>query len=46
VPQSIKTPDTVQTERLGTLRFFDGMPDDATVQKVYDNLDFMRWIRF
>ena len=42
VPKSILTPDTVETERLGTLNFFDGMPDEATVQKVYDNLDFTR----
>ena len=42
VPASILTPDKVETERLGTLKFFDGMPDAATVQKAYDNLDFMR----
>ena len=42
VPKSILTPDTVQTERLGTLKFFDGLPDEATVQKAYDNLDFQR----
>jgi len=42
VPASITTPDVVQTERLGTLRFFDGMPDEETVRKVYDNLDFSR----
>src|SRR5215468_1839240 len=39
IPSSITTPDEVQT-RLGTLKFTDGFPDDATVQKVYDNLDF------
>ena len=44
VPKSILTPDTVQTERLGTLHFFDGMPDAATVQKTYDNLDFLRGV--
>ena len=44
VPDSIKTPDTVESERLGTLKFFDGMPDAATVQKVYDNLDFQRGV--
>ena len=44
VPKSITTPDTVETERLGTLKFFDGMPDESTVQKVYDNLDFMRGV--
>jgi hypothetical protein len=44
VPDAIKTPDVVETERLGTLRFFDGMPDEATVNKVYDNLDFCRGV--
>ena len=44
VPASVTTPDVVETEKLGTLRFFDGMPDEATVQKVYDNLDFMRGV--
>ena len=41
IPPSIQTPDTVRT-RIGTLKFFDGLPDEATVQKVYDNLDFAR----
>ena len=41
IPEKIMTPDTVET-RIGTLEFFDGMPNDATVQKVYDNLDFAR----
>ena len=41
IPADITTPDKVET-RLGTLSFFDGLPDDATVEKVYDNLDFMR----
>src|SRR5512137_3150260 len=41
IPAGILTPDTVET-RLGTLRFFDGFPDEATVQTVYDNLDFQR----
>ncbi len=43
IPASILTPDSVET-RLGTLRFFDGFPDEATVQKVYDNLDFQRGV--
>jgi hypothetical protein len=43
VPPSIQTPDTVQT-RIGTLKFFDGLPDQDTVQKVYDNLDFSRGV--
>ncbi len=41
IPAGIITPDQVET-RLGTLRFFDGFPDDATVAKVFDNLDFQR----
>jgi hypothetical protein len=43
IPKSITTPDTVET-RLGTLQFFDGMPDEKTVQLVYDNLDFQRGV--
>ena len=27
---------------IGKLRFFDGLPDEATIQKVYDNLDRSR----
>jgi len=44
IPASIITPDRVET-RLGTLKFFDGFPDEATVQKVYDNLDFQRGVQ-
>ncbi|CAN7725161.1 DUF1254 domain-containing protein [Mesorhizobium sp. LjRoot246] len=44
IPEAIMTPDTVDT-RLGTLKFDDGFPDDATVQKVYDNLDFQRGVQ-
>jgi len=33
IPEAITTPDSVET-RLGTLKFFDGFPDDATTQKV------------
>lgn len=44
IPASITTPDEVETS-LGTLRFFDGFPDEATVQKVYDNLDLQRGVQ-
>ena len=44
IPAGITTPDSVQT-RLGTLKFFDGFPDDVTVEKVYDNLDFERGVQ-
>jgi hypothetical protein len=43
IPPDITTPASVKT-RLGTLKFFDGLPDKATVEKVYDNLDFMRGV--
>lgn len=43
IPDKVMTPDTVET-RLGTLQFFDGMPDAATVEKLYDNLDLMRGV--
>jgi hypothetical protein len=44
IPKSITTPDVVDT-RLGALNFHDGFPDDATVQKIYDNLDFQRGVQ-
>jgi len=44
IPPSITTPDKVET-RIGTLKFFDGFPDSATVEKVYDNLDFQRGVQ-
>ena len=43
IPPTITTPDSVET-RLGTLKFTDGYPDDATTQKVYDNLDFINGV--
>ena len=43
IPEKIMTPDKVET-RLGTLEFFDGLPSESTVQKVYDNLDLMRGV--
>ncbi|WP_201063105.1 DUF1254 domain-containing protein [Thiorhodovibrio winogradskyi] len=38
---SISIPDKAETS-IGTLEFFDGVPKDATVAVVYDNLDRMR----
>ena len=43
IPPEITTPDRVET-RIGALNFFDGMPDAATVEKAYDNLDFLRGV--
>ena len=42
VPDSVTTPDKVQTELLGDLEFFDGMPSKETVKKAYDFLDLAR----
>lgn len=42
--EAISIPDTVETP-IGTLEFFDGVPTDATVAAVYDNLDRMRGMR-
>ena len=43
IPANILTPQSVET-RIGTLNFFDGFPDDATTEKVYEHLDFMRGV--
>jgi outer membrane protein OmpA-like peptidoglycan-associated protein len=42
VPENVWTPDVVETETLGTLEFFDGMPNKETVAKAFDNLDLLR----
>jgi hypothetical protein len=42
--KSISTPATVKTP-LGQLKFFDGVPTNATVKKVYDHLDRMRGVQ-
>jgi hypothetical protein len=44
IPPSLITKDTVET-RLGTLKFTDCFPDNATVEKVFDNLDFQRGVQ-
>jgi len=43
IPEAITTPDRIET-RLGTMRFYDGMPDEETAQLAYDNLDFQRGV--
>ena len=44
MPAGITAPAEVKT-RLGTLRTKDGFPDKATIEKVYDNLDFQRGVQ-
>jgi hypothetical protein len=41
VPSYITTPDSVET-RIGTLSFKNGVPDQKTIQTVYDQIDFAR----
>lgn len=44
MPPGVAIPDKVET-RLGTLNFFGGFPDQATTEKLYDNLDFQRAVQ-
>jgi hypothetical protein len=44
VPAGIGIPDSVHT-RLGTLRFDDGVPDEATAALLFDQLDFQRAVQ-
>jgi len=41
IPASITAPDKVETS-IGTLNYFDGVPDEAAIDKVYDYLDRSR----
>ena len=41
IPSGIATPDRLETS-IGVLTGFDGVPDAATTQKVYDQLDLQR----
>ncbi len=45
VPASLITPDTVETKYLGDLKFVDGFPTDATLEKSYDFLDTSRAVQ-
>ncbi len=42
--KSISIADEVKTD-FGTLEFFDGVPTDATINKLYDNLDRSRGVQ-
>jgi hypothetical protein len=44
MPPGVATPDTMET-RLGTLRFEGGVPDLASTEKLFDNLDFQRAVQ-
>jgi hypothetical protein len=44
VPPGVAIPDRVET-RCGTLEFLDGVPDRASTEKIYDNLDFQHAVQ-
>src|SRR5271166_3601736 len=44
LPPGVASPDTVET-RFGALHFFDGVPDQASTEKIYDNLDYQRAVQ-
>jgi hypothetical protein len=44
MPPAVAAPDQIET-RLGTLRFDSGVPDQATTDKLYDNLDFQHAVQ-
>ncbi len=41
---SISIPNKIETA-IGSLEFFDGVPNDATIDKLYDNLDRTRGVQ-
>ncbi len=44
MPPGVASPVKVET-RFGTLNFFDGFPDKASIEKLFDNLDFQRAVQ-
>jgi hypothetical protein len=44
IPDSIITPERLDTS-IGRLNFRQGFPDEATAERIYDNLDFMHGVQ-
>jgi len=44
MPPGVASPETVET-RLGTFKFFDGVPDAASTEKLYDIVDMQRAVQ-
>lgn len=44
VPEYLLAPDKMKTDLLGDLEFFDGMPNEATVNTTYEFLDLSRGV--
>ena len=41
IPQGIESPNKMESEQLGALNFYDGVPLPETAEKVYDYLDLV-----
>ncbi len=41
IPESIMTPNDLET-RIGTFRYFDGIPTPETAEAIYNHLDYIR----
>ncbi|MBV8054924.1 MAG: DUF1254 domain-containing protein [Deltaproteobacteria bacterium] len=44
MPSGVAAPDKIKT-RFGTLHMFGGFPDQASIDKLYDNLDFQHAVQ-
>jgi len=44
IPESVLTPDTVET-MVGTLEFFDGIPNEKAAKALFANLDLNRGLQ-
>jgi len=44
IPESVLTPDTVET-KIGTLKFFDGIPNKKAAAVLFANLDLNRGLQ-
>jgi hypothetical protein len=44
MPPGVAAPNTIET-RFGTLNLLDGIPDKASTEKLYDNLDFQHAVQ-
>ena len=43
IPESIMTPNDLET-RIGTFRYFDGIPTKETAEAIYNHLDYIRGV--
>ena len=43
IPESIMTPNDLKT-RIGTFKYFDGIPTPETADAIYNHLDYIRGV--